>query len=365
MRKNRYAPAALALGLALAVLAVWASPQAMAAPPGFQAIGEFSLRSLEGGRYEISDGLGRVLHLVPRGQKPPPGAPRHEVIPIPVRRVIMTGGRDVSMLLALDAIDALVGVDGNHTDWKIPQVRDGLKEGRIVNVGRSHSLDYEQIAALKPDVLFTWDEAQIPFLADLGIPVVINYGAQARTLDTQINFVRFLAPFVGKEQLAETYVARVKAALDKIAQRARNAPSRPKVIWGDVWEKRVMVEPGQSWAAQLVDLAGGDYLFKDVRGSSCLEISLERFYGAAKQADVMFTYRSPETGMASKADLARTNPALAGARPMASGRVYFPLPEYNQSGHRMDEVIEEIAAILQPQLFPERKITLFHALPEK
>jgi iron complex transport system substrate-binding protein len=365
MKNNRHLTAALALGLGLAVLAAASPGSAATATPGFQTIGEFSLRGLEGGRYEITDGLGRILHLVPRGMDPPPGVPRHEIIPIPVKRVVMTGGRDVSMLLALDSISVLVGVDGNHTDWKIPQVRDGLEQGRIVNVGRSHSLDYEQLAALKPDALFTWDEAQIPFLADLGIPVVINHGTQARTLDTQINFVRFLAPFVGKEQLAEIYVARVKAALDKIAQRARNAPSRPKVIWGDVWEKRVMVEPGQSWAAQLVDLAGGDYLFKDVRGSSCLEISLERFYSAAKQADVMFTYRSPETGMASKADLARTNPALAGTKPLASGRVYFPLPEYNQSGHRMDEVIEEIAAILQPRLFPERKITLFHALPEK
>ncbi|MFZ5585422.1 MAG: ABC transporter substrate-binding protein [Thermodesulfobacteriota bacterium] len=360
-QSRRLAVVGFALWLSLAIMNP--SPVATAAP-GFQAIGEFSLRSLDGGRYEISDGLGRVLHLVPRGQKPPPGVPRHEIIPIPVRKVIMTGGRDVSMLLALDSIGVLVGVDGKTADWKIGQVRDGLKEGRIVNVGRSHSLDYEQIAALKPDVLFTWDEAQIPFLADLGIPVVINYGTEARTLETQINFVRFLAPFVGKEQMAEAYVARVKAALDKIAQRAKNVPSRPKVIWGDVWEKRVMVEPGQSWAAQLVDLAGGEYLFKDVRGSSCLEISLERFYSAAKQADVMFTYRSPESGMASKADLARTNPALAGAKPMASGRVYFPLPEYNQSGHRMDEVIEEIAAILQPQFFPERRITLFHTLPE-
>ena len=364
MKTGSY-PAGLGLVLWLAV-ATLAPLSAAAAAPGFQAIGEFSLRALEEGRYEITDGLGRVLHLVPRGLRPPPGVPRHEVIFIPVKRVVMTGGRDVSMLLALDSISVLVGVDGKTADWKIPQVRDGLKDGRIVNVGRSHSMDYERLAALKPDVLFTWDEGQIPFLADLGIPVVINYGAEARTLDTQVNFVRFLGPFVGKEQLAEAYVARVRAALDKIAQRAKNAPNRPKVIWGDVWEKRVMVEPGQSWAAQLVDLAGGDYLFKDVRGSSCLEISLERFYGAAKQADVMFTYRSPESGMASKADMARTNPALAGAKPMANaGRVYFPLPEYNQSGHRMDEVIEEIAAILQPQLFPERKLTLFHALPEK
>jgi iron complex transport system substrate-binding protein len=69
--------------------------------------------------------------------------------------------------------------------------------------------------------------------------------------------------------------------------------------------------------------------------------------------------------MASKEAMVRTNPTLGAIKPIKQGKVYFPLPEYNQSSHRMDEVIEEIAAILQPAFFPERKITLFLELPEK
>ncbi len=364
MKTNRLAASLGLLALLLAVVPQTPS-RAWAAGDGFQAIGEFSVKKLEGGSFEMTDGLGRVLHLVPRGLEPPPGVPRHEVIPIPVKRVVMTGGRDVSMLLALDSIDVLVGVDGLAADWTIPQVREGLREGRVVNLGRSHSLDYERLAALKPDVLFTWDEAQIPFLADLGIPVVINNGSEARTLKTQVNFVRFLAPFLGKEDLAEAYVAKIESALDMLRQKTKGVTSRPKVIWGDVWEKRVLVEPGQSWAAQLIELAGGDYLFKDVRGTHCLEVSLEHFYKTARQADIMFTYRSPETGMASKQALVSANPILEAIRPAREGSVYFPLPDYQQSGHRMDVVIEEIAAILQPKLFPQRKITLFLELPDK
>jgi iron complex transport system substrate-binding protein len=43
---------------------------------------------------------------------------------------------------------------------------------------------------------------------------------------------------------------------------------KPKVIWGDVFSKRVLVEPGNSWAAQIVQAAGGDYLFADVAGDN-------------------------------------------------------------------------------------------------
>ena len=80
---------------------------------------------------------------------------------------------------------------------------------------------------------------------------------------------------------------------------------------------------------------------------------------------MMFTYRSPSTGISSKAALARANPALAGIRPLTRGRIYFPLPRYHQSGHLMDQVIEEIAAILHPELYPGRKLRFFVELPEK
>ena len=351
--------------LAALLVLIWSPAAAIAAGPKFQSIGQFSVRHIEGGRYEICDGLGRILHLVPRDEEPPSGAQAHEVIRIPVKRVAITGDRDTSLLLALNAIDTVAAVTGEAKDWVIPRIRQGLEDGSIMSLGKSMTLDYEAMARLKPDVIFTWDESVIPKLSDLGVPVVINYGDEARTLKTQIQFVRFLAPFFGEFQAADEYVLRMEKALADIQQKAQRAKRRPKVIWGDVYEHRVMVEPGQSWAAQLIDSAKGEYLFKDVRGSSCLEVSLERFFSTGRQADIMFTYRTPTTGIGSKKALARTNPALAGIKPMSGGKIYFPLPIYNQSGHLMDQVITEIAAILQPELFPGHKLKFFLELPEE
>jgi iron complex transport system substrate-binding protein len=341
----------------------WALPTARAQE--FQAVGQFSLRTMGDGTYEISDGLGRVLHLVPRGWKRPAGVAPHEVIYIPVERVAMTGGRDTSLLLALDSIDKVVAVTGGPDDWTIPQIKQGLLSGKIVSLGQGMSLDLEALVKIHPDVLFTWDETAIPKLADLGIPVVINYGDEARTLDTAIQFARFLAPFFGKSELAEKYVARVKAALEEVRNKTAHVSQRPRVIWGDVYEKRVLVEPGQSWAAQLVDSAGGDYLFRDVRGTSCLEVSLERFFSTAKRAQVMFTYRTTQTGINSKEDLAKANPVLGRIYPLQHGRIYSPLPRYHQSGNLLDQIIRELAAILQPDLFPGYKLQFFFELPEK
>jgi iron complex transport system substrate-binding protein len=67
-------------------------------------------------------------------------------------------------------------------------------------------------------------------------------------------------------------------------------------MWGDIYEKRVMVEPGNAWVGELVGLAQSDYLFEDVYGTACIEIAVERFMYSGKDADILFTYRTRRTG---------------------------------------------------------------------
>jgi iron complex transport system substrate-binding protein len=42
---------------------------------------------------------------------------------------------------------------------------------------------------------------------------------------------------------------------------------KPNVIWGDIYEKRVLVEPINSSPAEIILLAGGEYAFDDVVGA--------------------------------------------------------------------------------------------------
>lgn len=255
----------LALWGAVLVLSLVAAPTSWAA---FQAIGSFSVESQPKGVYVITDGIGRRIYLVPRGQKPPPGLAPNQIVRIPVKSLASDSARDTSLLIALGAIDKVKAVTGKAEDWTIPYIRKGLADGSIISLGQSHGLDYEQVAKVKPDVFFTWDESLIPMMDELGIPTVITNTDTARDLDTQIGFVKFLAPFFGSQRQADDYVGRVYAVLEGIKEKTKQVKSKPKVIWGDVYSKRVLVEPGNSWAAQIVQAAGGDYLFADVSGDT-------------------------------------------------------------------------------------------------
>lgn len=235
----------------------------------FEKIGDFSIRILPNNCKELRDGLGRVLLLVPRGQAIPKGYASAQVVRIPVRRVVAYSGYMVSLLRAIHAIDSLVGVTHVQDYWLIPEVREGLEKGRISYVGESAIVDFEKLKAVRPELVFTWDASLVPKLEELHIPIIITTTGEAMNLDTRLNLVRFVAQFFGKEKVADEYVKRVRSTIARIKKIvSKKHGTRPKVIWGDIYEKRVLVEPGNSWAAQMVKLAGGKYLFDDIRGSS-------------------------------------------------------------------------------------------------
>lgn len=80
--------------------------------------------------------------------------------------------------------------------------------------------------------------------------------------------------------------------------------------------------------------------------------------------DAMFTYRTPEVGATSKASLIRLNPIIKDIIPLNSGRIFSPLKHYSQSLDKMDEIIEEIAALLHPERFPKKELKYFRQLPD-
>ncbi|MDL1963213.1 MAG: hypothetical protein LWW98_02555 [Deltaproteobacteria bacterium] len=55
---------------------------------------------------------------------------------------------------------------------------------------------------------------------------------------------------------------------------------------------------------------------------------------------------------------------LANIKPMKDGKIFCPLPHYSQSADKLDEIIEEVAAILHPELFAGHKNKYFMELPE-
>ena len=339
--------------------------------PAFLQIGEFSVRRVSDSRTELRDSAGRWLTLVPHDAPLPLDCDPRLVLRVPAKRVVAYGHFTVGALRALGvANEVLVGVTVPESEWAgcSADLAQAMQEGRITWLGDAPRADYERLKRLEPDLVLTWDVASLPLLEDLRIPAVVIASSRFNTLETRMRFAQFLAPLFGKEREAAAWFARVNRTLAGIRARVAAVQERPKVMWGETHGgKRVIVEPGNSWIGELVELARGDYLFKDVLGprACCLEISLERFLHSGKDADLYFTYQGRSAGVTSKAALARMNPLIRDIRPLTQGRVYAPTPCYKQSMDRLDDLLTEIAAILHPALYPDRQLRYFEELPDR
>ncbi|BBO82593.1 ABC transporter substrate-binding protein [Desulfosarcina ovata subsp. sediminis] len=331
----------------------------------FIQIGEFTVNRISDQRTEVRDGAGRTLVLIPRDVPAPDDVDPHRLVRTPVKRVVAYGFFDVAIMRALGVLEGtLVGVTYPAKRWYVDDVKKGMAAGKIAFLGDASSIDFERLKQLQPELVLTWDLAAIPMLDELGIPCAVTSTPTAMCLNARMRFVQFLAPFFNRQKEADAFFDRVNQALIAIRDRTAGCGSPPKVMWGDIYEKRVLVEPGNAWVGELIGLAESDYLFNDVYGTSCIEISVERFLYSGETADIFFTYRTRDSGATSKAALARMNPLLADIRPLKEGKVYVPLPHYVQSGDHLDDILTEIAAILHPEVYPDYRYRYFMELPD-
>ncbi len=328
----------------------------------YEQIGVFSVKYGKGYK-EITDGIGRAFILVSDNKKDTSEYRKDRIIKIPVKKVIVYSTYNAALIKQLGHVNSIVGVVVQKKYWYIPEIKKGLEQGKITYLGQYNAIDYEKLRSLKPDLVLTWDEGIVPKLEELGIPCVITCTRFAPDLKDRIKFILFLSVFYNEEKKAKSFIKDQFHQIKQISHRLKNIKFKPKVIWGDIYPRKVLVEPGNSWAAQSVEKAGGDYLFNDLEGASCMQITVEKFFARAKNADILITYRGPEVGITSKKAFRQSTELLkvVDIKPLNKGKIYF-------TGWRIWEsadtagVIYELASIFHPKLFPIQEHRYFFEL---
>ncbi len=327
--------------------------------------GDLRIKYLNNGCKEVTDGINRKFLLVPEG-KSPPNSYLGEIIKIPVKKVVVYSLYDIALIKKLGHTASIKAIAYRPKKWYIPEIEQGLENGKVVWLGDYTSIDFEKLRKLNPDVVFTWDESIVPTLKAFSIPCVVTSSKIAKDLDAHVNFIKFLAAFYNEEEKAKSFVKDQFEKINDISEKTKHIISKPKVIWGDIYAKKVLVEPGNSWAAQVVKKAGGEYLFSDLQGASCMQVTLEKFFARIKDADILITYRGPESGITSKEALRKSSTLLQNVdiKPLHRGKVLFTVGRLSQSPDTAD-IVRELASIFYPKKFLSSSRKYFFDLPQK
>jgi len=335
----------------------------------------FKIEHLPKGCKKLTDGEGRTLILVPRGQRSPAGYEDAPKIETPVKKVVIFSTTQAALLRPLGVLDSIAGTTIEKDRWYIDLVKEEMEKGSIAYLGKGRTPDYEKLQALNPDVVFMWTksdpqmEAVFQKLNELGIPVAVDNEYLEEHPLGRVEWVKFLAAFYDRDKDAEVLFNQLDEKVKEVVNKVAGAKVNPKVLWGGIhggkYKGKVYVPNGDSYVAKMIAMGGGDYIFKELKGASSSPIGIEEFYARGKDADVFISSTRPIDGATSLEKLCAREEILSGIKPVKEGRIWCFQDWYWDVMDKTDEQIEDLAAIFHPELYPGYELKHFLRLPEK
>lgn len=307
---------------------------------------------------------------------PGEGKPRRDgdtlVVPVPVRRAVTLTTTNLRHLEAVGALDNLVGLGGGRYVCG-PEVRARLADGRIRDVGEDVKLDVEALVALRPDLLFTYvvggsTDGALGKIAEAGVAAAIEGSYMEEGPLGRAEWIKFTAAFFGKGRAADSVFAEVEARYAELAALASKAARRPTVVvgapFGGVW----WVPSGRTYVARLLADAGADYVWAADTTRGSLNLDLEAVLAKAGGAEVWLNGGEWADLDAAKAE----DPRYALFRAWKEGRVWNNdggrcgsggRDIFESGATRPDWVLEDLIAILHPELLPGHAMRWYRRLP--
>lgn len=202
-------------------------------------------------------------------------------------RIATISTTHIPMLSEVGAIKKLVG--GAYLDYvRDPEVLAMISRGEIANIMAADKLDYEQLIALRPEVLLVYPYGGESYerYEKAGIAVLpISEYAENHPLG-RLEWIKVAGLITGNYARAERRFKAIRDAYLDVAQKAGTTKEKPLVFTGSFYKGRWTAPAGDSFVARLIEDAGGRYAFADYPGSE--NISLDFEVVLAQVADAQF-----------------------------------------------------------------------------
>src|SRR5580700_10384190 len=196
------------------------------------------------------------------------------------RRIVCLTDETTDVLYLLGEQDRIVGVSGYTT--RPPEAR------RKPRVSAFRNAKFDAILDLKPDLVLTFSDVQAEITRELVLRGVTVLNFNQRSIREILEMIAVLARLVDKADAGAALVQNLQRGLDEIAAAARAFPRRPRVYFEE-WNDPLI--SGIEWVEELIEIAGGEPIFPELRGRGKVK---DRVVDAAEVAA-----RDPEVIVAS------------------------------------------------------------------
>lgn len=305
-------------------------------------------------------------------KEPWPGANRPQVIELgeAPKRVIVTATSHLPFMEMLGVENALVGFP--NTDYIYsPKLRKLVEQDKISDLGPGNSMNLEKIIELEPDLIIVFDMAGessgIDKFEAAGINVLYNSDFLETSILGRAEWIKVFGAIFQQREKADQIFKAVEdtyMAYKSIASKSKEKPTVfSGIMYGDTW----FLPGGKNWSAQLIEDAGGDYLWKENGQHGWLELGFESVFEKAHAADFWIGTAT----LNSLVDLSGQDERYSKFNAFQNSNVYNYSKRQSQGGGydyfesayaRPDLVIADLVAILHPELMTNHEFHYYERL---
>jgi iron complex transport system substrate-binding protein len=172
-------------------------------------------------------------------------------------RIVCLTEETTETLYLLGEGDRVVGVSGYTV--RPPEARKKPRVSTFIHAR------YDRIEALEPDLILGFSDLQANIAAELikrGYSVMVF---NQRSVAEILQMIRMLGGLVGCADRAEALASTLELEIDAVRAAAARLPVRPRVFFEE-WDDPLI--SGIRWVEELVDIAGGDPIFPELRDAT-------------------------------------------------------------------------------------------------
>lgn len=300
----------------------------------------------------------------------PDSLKKKQIIPVPIKTIVVTSTTHIPSLEMLDEVNTLVGFP--HCDFiSSEKVRTRIDAGKVKELGNNHDLNTEVLIDLQPNIIVGYGidnkNQTLDNLEKSGLKVMLNGDWNEETALGKAEWIKFFGALYGKQKLANDLFTKIENDYLKTIAITKMAKTTPTILAGDMFEDRWYLPKGNSWGSLILKQACGNYLWKETTGTGSLSLSFETVFEKAKNADIWFTSGQ----FSSLKEMTDSNPhyskfdafrnknvySFSGKKGKKGGILYYEL-----APNRPDLVLKDLVKILHPELLPSYEPFFFEKL---
>ena len=280
---------------------------------------------------------------------------------VPVHNIAISSSTHVEFLNILGKLSTVKGACTPHLIYN-DSIRHNYANQKITPLGDAHNVNLEQLMHLKPDVYFAasynQQDEQAKRLQQSGVNLVFNNEWTESSLLARAEWLKFVAAFYDKEQLADSIFSQIERDYLSASAIAQSVEVRPTVMAGGNFKGTWYMPSSSSYMGRLFADAGADYFYKtETSTSASLALNFETVLSNFHDADIWLN--APTTTLDALFQMDSRHRLFRSAR---EGRVYAfyrrTLPDgandfWESAVARPDLVLKDLIWALHPNLLPD------------